>query len=866
MKKLFLSLVLLPLLSCTAPALEFGIGDLSGGMWSDPSANRIPDNAAPLIRNFYTDVEPIAIERNGYARKDSTLLGDTKAVTGLWEFTDSNGLLHIVSFSSRTYYQNVPGDAPVVLGTVTTVAQIPNATVTLGRIWFVNGTGSLWWYDGASTGIVSGAPLGTLIVSWRDRLVIGNIGSAQTTLRFSADGDGESWTLAGNPTDPFALTIGGANDGLPVTCMWSTYIDNLIIARKTSLFSISGFDQADVVTREISSEIGCIHNGSMREFDGSLLFMSNRGMEEMRGRSIKNISEPVRDLIEVVVQNTASNRSDVYTTGADWNGATQFHNLTRATSTLVGSLHSIFPDEFSVLRDGTGGEVDVWEDYIPKRDIGNCGVLQSEGTVTSDGDDLVLTGKAIECDGTASRLSTVAQTKEVFISTTSLNNGVTIQFVIESMDTDSSQPSRFYFGLNNTQCNEDPDSQSTIAGGICSSVESLPGEFWFYRFLSSETGKVALEHAGNNEASDSADDLRTSSPSITLPVTVQFFLNSTNFNLTIGGTLNKSNTHAWGTGGSAGSYFFFGFNPQPVPGKLEEVQVDDLLIIHSSQVYVSSVIDIGTDASAWRQFSLNETQNGQSVVTYEFNSSPNSASFDNSSWTAIVEGQIATNTVNQFNLVRITFDTPTMTNWATVEDFTIRWFEGDAPPVQSWEHDRRYWLAFSTKSGGGPVNDSVLVYQRNRTWSLLKGINAASFATWQDDLYFGNSDATGLVYQFGDGNNDDGSDINSEIIFKSYDVGLFNQDKDFRQVYANFKSGASGSFSLSYQLDRDGNTFSLGSAGLTEETGQVNAKFPFPLSNPVQGREIQYTLNKSGTGDRLKLYDLKTEYMVIEAR
>ena len=99
MRKLLLTFFLLPLLSLSAPAADFEILDLSGGMWSNPSANKIPNNAAPLIQNFYTDIETIANERNGYIKRDTTVLGGTQAVTGLWEFVDNTGQEFIISFS-----------------------------------------------------------------------------------------------------------------------------------------------------------------------------------------------------------------------------------------------------------------------------------------------------------------------------------------------------------------------------------------------------------------------------------------------------------------------------------------------------------------------------------------------------------------------------------------------------------------------------------------------------------------------------------------------------------------------------------------------------------------------------------------------
>ena len=177
-------------------------------------------------------------------------------------------------------------------------------------------------------------------------------------------------------------------------------------------------------------------------------------------------------------------------------------------------------------------------------------------------------------------------------------------------------------------------------------------------------------------------------------------------------------------------------------------------------------------------------------------------------------------------------------------------------------------MTMTTTTSGTPILDTILVYQRNRTFTILKGINAASFTRWRDNLYFGDSTGnTGYVYQYDVGNNDDGNNILSLITTKSYDLGFPYRDKDFRKMFigylGNFSYG--GNYSLTYNIDRSINNSQLGSANMNDYNGQVAAKFPFPISNgPLQGREIQYHLTKYGTGDRLKLYEFRTFFNLKE--
>lgn len=462
MKRLLLGTLLL---SAPSFAEDFSISDLSGGMWSNASPNKLPDNTASSIENFFTDVEPIAIERSGYQLKDSdTVLGGTKAVTGLWEFVDSSGNEWIISYSSRTWYKNTSGNEPEAFGPTATTANIPDAAVNLAVIMFTNGIDNVWWFDGTSTGAVASAPKGRIIESWRERFVIADIASLQSSVHFSEDGDYTSWTVASNPTDPFILTFGGGNDGDSVTCLWGSYYDNLIVGKKRNTWIGSGFDQADIVVRNISREIGCLENSTMREKDGSLVWLSNRGMEKMTGTQIVSISEPIRDVIDELVKNSASERSaedtadsdfnsgtitgDIsvsngslsakttsfhLTSASDWNGGSGF-NIFTDTDSSAGSIVTTFPDEFDTYRDSSvSGEKKVWRETTnPDQLDVETGVFS--GKLRIGGDTNGVASAPLHCVRTIDPLPP-------------FGNGATFYFEMEgsnNMDDDDT----FYFSLS----------------------------------------------------------------------------------------------------------------------------------------------------------------------------------------------------------------------------------------------------------------------------------------------------------------------------------------------------------------------------------------------------------------------------------
>jgi len=825
MKRLcFLSLLLIsPLL--LAQTNQFEVPDLSGGMASDPSPNRIADNAANRIQNFFTDVEKMAIERNGYAKKDTTVLGNTKAVKGLWRFLDNTGREWIISFSSRTFYKNTIGVTPTTLGTPTTSDQVPDCASNLGKFWCVNGTDYLWWFDGTSTATVTSAPKGKLIENWRNRLAIGNITGSISTVRFSEASDGTSWTIATNPTSPYSIQIGGSNNGQNITCMYGVYRDNLIITNKYQVWAHSGFDQTDVVTRNINSQIGCIEDGSVQEFNNSLIFISNRGIEEMSGLSIENISEPIRDIVDEVIKNSANEKAIVQTTSAQWDAGTFVPDVYIDTETTSGSIAFDWPDYFTSFQNGDGSTKDKWVEFASGGTGGDASVTSGQLNLQNDGSGL-------------GRIN-VRTTDQM----ANFQPGTTYHFTLVDMPEDTGGLSDFYFTLSpNATTSSNPD---------------ILSDNFVMVFESTTASSVFLQSVSTDSA------LCTScSGDIALPIAVEVLLSTTVWQVKFNSVLIASGTHSMP---KRTPYLYMSY--QKGSSGSGTTLIDNFGVMPQTCTYTTQVLNPGINVVSWGVFNVSDSG---ATLSYEFGAStePAIADFNSSSWTAIANGAVPTNSTAAYAGIRAKITASTWTAVPVIEDFTIHWNEGTNPAVVSEIEDRRYWVSITTSGASTPNNDTILVYQRNRTWTMIKGINAASFTNWRNRLYFGDSTGIGYVYRYGDGSSDDGSSITSRIITKSYDLGKFHNEKSFKNLFVNFngKAASAGNFSVSYSLDQSSTLISLGDMLMSNISPTSIKKMPFPLSDIVEGREIQYSLTKSGKTERLKLYDMLTEFELKEAR
>lgn len=841
MKKLALLLFFSPVVAFSD---EFKIPNLQQGMYSYSSANKIPDNAAASIVNFYTDIDDLAVERNGYVKRDTTVLGNPSPVYGLWDFTDSSGNNWIISYSSRTFYKNTIGQTPTAFGLVATTDQIPDCAKNLGKIMCVNGTDAAWTFDGTSTSTVSGAPLGTLIEPWRTRFVISNITGAKSTVRVSEDGDETNWVLGGLETDPFSFQIGGANDGENVRCLVGAYLDTMIVGRRNDLWGVNGFDQGDYNVRNISDQVGCIEPRTPKEVDGELVFLSARGLEAMNGRQIRQISEPVRNLTDVIVRNTANQQSDIQTTQADWAASTLNSSTLIDTITVSGNLQLTFPDFFDSFRNGSSGTKGVWTNYCyepfgtctPTKEIIN-GNLKLTSTASSDGQTIV--------SGAPVRGTTAGTTYYLKISsiTTEVPSGENrLSLMVFSIGTTSSDP-------------------RTLGTGVD------------FIFKSSNTGNFYLLDV-NSYTSGSANADTCGAPctgDVPFGTPVFAWFNGSGYRVTLGDI--TFDTGSLSMGSFNGQIYL---NYRDGGSETSSCEIDEFGLAPISASLssflppstTSQLLNIGSAISSWGPVTISDTRTG-GTITYRFGSTTTASLSAISNYATISNGQVPSAAIGAYAAFQSSFTQTISSGVLSIGSFETTWNEGGViPSPVSIVYDRRYWMSFSTNSIGTPQLDTVLVWQRNKSFVLHRGIYAGSFAYWRDNLYFGDSTGLGYVYKFDTGNNDDGSDITSSIITKSYDLGQFFRDKEFSKSYVGYFGGSSesGSFSLGYDLNRYGTSYSLGSVNLSEEQGQGAAKMWFPLNQLVRGREIQYTLSKTGTGSRLKLYDLATEFELKEAK
>lgn len=309
----------------SAEERAFALPLFTEGLHTRYSANAIPDTALSEALNVVQDEDfpGIVVRRRGRAKYNPTALDDAKAIRGAWSYDAPDGTRYQIVLSSNTFFKTSGNGAFTKIESSTmSLIQPMDCTMSLGKIFCVNGVDALWTYDGASTRAYGSAPMGTLIDSFRNRIILAAPAGARSYLYLSGELDGSDYTVKSLSTSPAIIAVGGVNDGGKITCLMGVYQDALIIGKIDSLWGLYGFGALDFSLRELSREVGCIDDKTVKEKNNCLYWLSSRGMEKYCGATIERISDPIRDKIDVIIANTGNLRSYTDTLETDFAAGT----------------------------------------------------------------------------------------------------------------------------------------------------------------------------------------------------------------------------------------------------------------------------------------------------------------------------------------------------------------------------------------------------------------------------------------------------------------------------------------------------------------------------------------------------------------
>lgn len=299
--------------------------DFSGGIDATHLPDKIGDTYLQENFNFRTDEVYGLSRREGNKLLTSTT---TVATKELWKYIDSNSNEWLIKLSTdgtliagQSLTSTSTGTFSIILTTNVTMDVRTDADQGLGKIWFTNRTDGLasWGGIGTTFYMYPDAPKASLLRLFRNRVVLGDLANAQSSIHLSGVLDGSDWTTDSSySTSSVVYRIGGVDDGSKVYFL-HVGLDELLVGKQNATFALYGYNQSDFGIRIVSPDVGSVYPRTVRQHDNRTLMLSNRGIDAYTPPyTFQRISEPVQAEVDPLTSAGVATKYDAIDSQAQW--------------------------------------------------------------------------------------------------------------------------------------------------------------------------------------------------------------------------------------------------------------------------------------------------------------------------------------------------------------------------------------------------------------------------------------------------------------------------------------------------------------------------------------------------------------------
>lgn len=790
-------------LSAAGGRKNFSVYDFSKGLDTYHSPATLPDGFVQDSLNvLFDDVSPIT-KRMGY-----TVAWSTKqySFTGLWTYTDPALTTWQIARSSDQITASDLNGTVVKISTVSS-SNIVGAVNAFGYIYFVDATQGVYYWNGTSTTYVASSPKGTIIASFHNRLwVTGAAVPNGNQLYGSKYYDGSVWTTGLNATDPVQFSV-GLQDNFDNTTAAYVYLDTLYIFKHYAIYALYGFDQTNFQISFLTQECGCIDGGSIQTYEGSLKFVSLRGVEKFDGYRCDRISDPIKDKVERAIQSGLfTKKSWEQTSAADFGGGSGYATYTDTTTTAGLVQLGADTKDFNSVPSGWTADAGTWSSI--GGDLVSPSVMSTiTGSPFPLGPGFFMKGLlAIPNDG-------INRSNLCIGAVNSSGNGYWA-----CLHAHGTPPEKYYISITTTPSNARNLPASDVYYNTGVDLANLA--FKTVSLSRFATGYMDIAFGGSDGVvgAISTDTIKTNITGIDRVAIYSF--------------------------------------PDAGPGKA------DFLHVRSSTGSYYSAVHNTLNFSSWGDYVATESADG-GTVSYFMRASSSSFGVTDSApaWTSQANNSLITASTGVYIQTRIDMAITNITQNPRVNDFKPSWYSGtQSIPMASTVWDNRYWLSLTTNTAN-TANDTVLVLNSRGAWSAFD-IHAGAFTQTRNNLYHADSSATGNVYQDNNGHADNGSAINAYFKTKDLSFGGLSADSYLYSIYPSAMNTGSCAMTVAYDMDHSGTDLSLGSPLLNEFSTAASVKLPFPVDSSHQdfGKSINFTFGTKDASCAWKFYGLEGLY------
>lgn len=733
--------------------------------------------------------------RQGYARLS------TQTASNLWTFPHSNGNTYIIAQSSGEIRASL-GGSNFTIFIATVDPNIDTVATNLGdRFYFANRTDGLKYSTG-SVAIVSSTTMKVnQLVTHKGRLfAVGRIDDPRT-IYGSAYLNGDDWTLKVDPvdTDPVRIQVQGYLDEA-VTVLFASFKDKLIWGKTSSFGEINGSRRSNFGSRAYSENIGISSAESVKDCDGKLRWVDNKKrVWEFDGATYKEISDDINELMNTTSQSGSNTKSWDQSSASDW-GAGSFQGQLSTTSS-PGDIVMISlsrPDDNFEDNDLTQNP--AWNNP--------SGFTSTDGYV-----------RAV-CNGGA------ALWKESNLSVSTWVFSFVDTLFTQIPDDSGSLPQIDFMANNATTDRNYIVAQSGTGGQNEITVGLFTTTLSTLATVISSTVVSGIYANGNSNVAVSRD------------ARGMFFLyrvsNSgiyTSLGNAISTFVTTSDRFQWNKGGG----------DLCVHTAISSITTITEGITNST--FTSQTFAIGPAITGWGAFTANSQLNGGSIRYSIYSDSDTTLSITNRTTfigsQTITSGQIPSITTAAYVTVVSSFSRTFSTNTPTLNDFQVTWQDTSTLKLIGQYVNNRYWLGVSISS---PVNNRVLVYDRNNDWHKYT-IPMNSGVFYKGNFYFGNN---GGIFQAESGYTDNGSAIPSFYKTKNFTLGVLNYRKTFDDFYVTTTNN-DNTLQTQYYVDGVNTAYNFANYTMNGESGLQDFLLPFPFNQLNTGKTISFKWTVNGS-------------------
>lgn len=844
------------------------------------------------------DVSPGGLsikKRSGYGLYKA--LATTKPILGLYHFFDSTGNDVQVAGSSTSLYGIVAGGTPTQLISSATLSSIWDCADSQGSAYCVNSNRNAYVKTNGATMTWYSAPLGTMVETTPDRVVVAGVSGFPNTIYVSESNTFTNFTVGIDATSPFNEVI--ASQGSKLTHL--RYGCGNLLWWKDQSFGVMAFDdQFNVQIRTVSDTIGTFDNTSAIDPGGNVWF---RGQD---GHTWKyDCSFLTKESIDISpnTQVTGSRVSNLWSQTTQSDFATGISTPVLNVSTVSSSGDVVFNGIVSTETSsaqwnlGTASNLTIGSSSItlPTNNSGTINDPSFEGTLSTNytgaSYSFLTSISAIGCTVNPQSGSQFASINKSFVAVNKVfanfvdaTTGVCLSTATITPTsscggwTQATIPSSGLIGRrakvkfcpsnNSTSCDASGDL-------ITNSSFIIGGDVSFYHRYDQSSGpasRLSFDNVSGGSStivtgSFTSQELDLGFPSSLVQLSTFNWTANTStpsFSLISGAvsggpyTTVTSSSNTWAT---ANRYVRYTTTITVTSSDNALTAITAAIISRSTGTYYSSVHN-APNITSWSTLGVNSVSNG-GVHSFYVRAGTNTFSTLSSTptWTAATAGgliPVSTGTYMQF---RDDFSITYSTQTPTINEFTFNWFEGSSS-------DQSYMLYFdnaiwqSVGFGAAQTTNNYIFKKDliNDAWTVYN-FGAGGLAVQANRLYFGDTSA-GNVYIYGSATSDNGSAINAYWKGKDFtgqDPFLQNQLNKI-DVFCKKDQGST----LTGTYTTDTSTATAYSISLSTSASIVQHRKILPSGK--LGYTMNYKLSDSSTSSAWECFGYRMDYTPLPYR